>query len=207
MKTREWLARQKKDQFVKRASKQGFVSRSAFKLIEIEKKCNLIKGSKSILELGSSPGGWSQVIMNCNSNRNLVFISIDKINLKINESSKFYFINGDFNDPKTLNKIKEKYNKKFDLILSDMAPNTIGHTSTDHLRIMRMANDVYNFGFDLLNNNGNMVIKIWQGAEEKDFIKKIKCNFNRIQRFKPDASRSESSEIYLLLLKFNKKNL
>ena len=130
MKTKEWHNRKSKDVYIKKASKLGFVSRSAFKLIEIEKKYKLIKLSKYILELGSSPGGWTQVISNAKTNQDYSLICIDKNDLEISTNKNIFFIKAKFsNNVDTINKIKKLYKKKFDLILSDMSPNTTGHST------------------------------------------------------------------------------
>ena len=139
MKTKEWHRRQNKDLYVKKALKEGFVSRSAYKLIEIENKYKILKSSNSILELGSSPGGWTQVIMKIKEKDDYKLISIDKLDLNISLTNRIIFIKGDFVDENIHKKIQNNYINKFNLILSDMSPNTIGHSNTDHLRIIEMS--------------------------------------------------------------------
>ena len=134
MKSKNWINRQKNDQFVIKSKQKGFLSRSAFKLIEIETKFNFIKYSKKIIDLGAAPGGWCQVIFQFNPNANVT--AVDSLNLK------FFHSNIDF-IKKDFTKIDFKYlNKKYDLILSDLAPNTTGHQSTDHLRLSNIVNNV-----------------------------------------------------------------
>ena len=134
MKSKNWVYRQKNDQFVKKAKQLGYVNRAAFKLEEIEQKYKIIENSKEILELGSSPGGWTQVILNYNTKSNI--ICFDLLDMKMNNQNiTFYkedFLKYDFTYLKS----------KFDLVLSDVAPNTTGHQSTDHLRISQLIYEV-----------------------------------------------------------------
>ena len=194
MKSKNWINRQKKDQFVIKSKQKGFLSRSAFKLIEIETKFNFIKNSKNIIDLGAAPGGWCQVIFQFNQSANVT--AIDSLNLKFLHSN-IDFIKNDFT------KIDFKYlNKKYDLILSDLAPNTTGHQSTDHLRISNLVNKVIeNLNF-IANLDSNFVIKIWKGSEESSIIKLLKQKYKKVSYFKPESSRKESSEIYIVGQKF-----
>ena len=157
MKSREWINRQNKDIYVKKASKLNFVSRSAFKLLEIEKRFSVIKESKNILELGSSPGGWIQSIINIKSDKKFNLICVDIKDLKIKNDSKFNFIKIDFLNPNFENIIKKENQEKFDIILSDMAPNTIGHANTDHLRIIELSKNVIDFSIKFLNKKGFLI--------------------------------------------------
>jgi len=194
MKSKQWLNRQKKDSFVIKAKQEGYLSRAAFKLIEIENKFKLINNSKNILELGSSPGSWSQVIMKINSKA--IITAIDIIEMKFNHSNiKFYkndFLNIDF----------KVFNKKYDLILSDIAPNTTGHKSTDHLRICSYIHDIIDILDLIANRNSSFVTKIWKGTEENSIINKLKNKYNQVSYFKPKSSRKDSSEIFIVAQNF-----
>ena len=194
MKSKTWVLRQKNDQFVKKAKQIGYINRAAFKLEEIEKKYNLIKNSKNVFEFGPSPGGWTQVILN--SNKNIKITSIDLLDLKINHKKITFFKENflTFN----FNNLKENY----DLVLSDIAPNTTGHKSTDHLRISQLIYEIINKLNILLNPNGSFVCKIWKGEEEKEIIKKLKILFEDVDYFKPKSSRKESSEIFVVARNF-----
>ena len=203
MKSKQWYNRKSKDIYIKKASKLGFVSRSAFKIIEIEKKFKLIKSSNAIIELGSSPGGWTQVIIDLKINYDYKFVCIDKNDLEINLKDNFLFIKEDFNNIEEISlKIRNYYNKNFNLILSDMSPNTIGHSQTDHLRIIQLAKDVVDFSSNFLAEHGNIILKIFQGSSEHDLLKKLKEKFLSIKYFKPNSSRKDSSEIYLICLDY-----
>ena len=196
MKSKDWLNRNKRDFYVKKAKKQGYLSRAAYKLIEIENKFHIITNSNNILELGAAPGGWSQVALEINPK--IEITAIDVLDLKINHPQiNFYkddFLNFDYSK-------KEKY---YDLILSDIAPNTTGHQSTDHLRIATMLFDIIELLDKVLTNNGSFITKIWKGSEEKEVINKLKKKFKFVSYFKPDSSRKDSSEIFIIAREFIK---
>ena len=190
MKSKDWLNRQKKDFYVKKARKQGYLSRAAYKLIEIDNKFNILKQSDMIFEFGAAPGGWSQVSLEINPK--LQITAIDLLELKINHPQiKFY--REDF-----LKFNYDKIEKSFDLVLSDIAPNTTGHQSTDHLRLSSMIFDIIDILDHLLITGGVFVTKIWKGSEEKELIKILKNKFNDVSYFKPDSSRKDSVEIFII---------
>jgi len=194
MKSKQWLNRQKKDPFVLKAKQEGFLSRAAYKLIEIEEKFKLINNSNNIFEFGSSPGGWSQVIIQLNSKA--IITAIDLIEMKFHHSNiEFYkndFIDIDF----------KTFKKKYDLILSDIAPNTTGHKSTDHLRLCSYIYDIIDILDIIANKNSSFITKIWKGSEEKVIIKKLKNMYKQVSYFKPRSSRKDSSEIFIVAKKF-----
>ena len=190
MKSKNWVNRQKNDQFVKKAKQLGYINRAAFKLEEIEQKYKIIEHSREILELGSSPGGWTQVILNYNSKTNIT--CFDLLDMKMN-NKRLAFYREDF----------LKYNftnlkNKFDLVLSDVAPNTTGHQSTDHLRISQLIYEVIDRLEIILKKQGSFIFKIWKGEEEKEIIKMLKKIFDKVEYFKPKSSRQESSEIFII---------
>ena len=190
MKSKNWVNRQKNDQFVKKAKQLGYINRAAFKLEEIEQKYKIIEHSREILELGSSPGGWTQVILNYNRKTNIT--CVDLLDMKIN-NQRISFFKEDF----------LKYNftnlkNKFDLVLSDVAPNTTGHQSTDHLRISQLIYEVIERLEIILKKQGSFIFKIWKGDEEKEIIKILKKIFDKVEYFKPKSSRQESSEIFII---------
>ena len=190
MKSKNWVNRQKNDQFVKKAKQLGYINRAAFKLEEIEQKYKIIENSKEILELGSSPGGWTQVILNYNSKTNIT--CFDLLDMKMN-NKRITFYREDFLKYNFIN-----LKNKFDLVLSDVAPNTTGHQSTDHLRISQLIYDVIDRLEIILKNQGSFIFKIWKGEEEKEIIKILKKKFDKVEYFKPKSSRQESSEIFIL---------
>ena len=190
MKSKNWINRQKNDQFVKKAKQLGYINRAAFKLEEIEHKYKIIKNSKQILELGSSPGGWTQVVLNYNTKTKITCFDI--LDMKLNNKNiTFYredFLKYDFTNLKN----------KFDLVLSDVAPNTTGHQSTDHLKISQIIYNIIERLEIILEGKGSFIFKIWKGEEEKEIIKKLKNIFDKVEYFKPKSSRQESSEIFIV---------
>ena len=196
MKSKDWLNRNKRDFYVKKAKKQGYLSRAAYKLIEIENKFHFIANSKKILELGAAPGGWSQVALEINPK--IEITAIDILDLKINHPQiNFYkddFLSFDYSK-------KENY---YDLILSDIAPNTTGHQSTDHLRIATMIFDIIELLEKVLVTDGSFITKIWKGSEEKEMINILKKKFKLVSYFKPDSSRKDSAEIFIIAREFIK---
>ena len=190
MKSKTWIYRQKKDQFVKKAKELGYLNRAAFKLEEIENKYKIIENSKQILELGSSPGGWTQVILNYNPKTNIT--CFDLLEMKFNNQN-ITFYKEDFFKYEFINT-----KNKFDLVLSDVAPNTTGHQSTDHLKISQLIYEIIDRLEIILKNKGSFIFKIWKGEEEKEIIKKLKKVFDKVEYFKPKSSRQESSEIFIV---------
>ncbi len=194
MKSKDWLNRQKNDFYVKKARKHGYLSRAAYKLIEIDKKFNILKDTNMLFEFGAAPGGWSQVALEINPR--IQITAIDLLELKINHPQiTFYkedFLKFNFN----------KIEKNFDLILSDIAPNTTGHKSTDHLRLSSMLFDIIDTLDQVMIKGGVFVTKIWKGSEEREIIKILEKKFDRLSYFKPDSSRKDSVEIFIIAKKF-----
>jgi len=203
-----WLFRHINDPFVKAAKTDGFVSRAAYKLIEKADKYNIFSNVSSVLDVGAAPGSWMQVAWSvlCNK-KDALLVGIDISEIALAEkflmpmSRKPVFIHGDFTLLETQSKIAE-YIDKFDLIISDMAPNATGSNSTDHLVIIKLVNSVIDFAERSMNIGGNLVLKLWHGAEENDIIMRLKSCFKKVMLFKPKASRSGSSEIYVISLNF-----
>ena len=194
MKSKDWLNRQKNDFYVKKARKHGYLSRAAYKLIEIDKKFNILKETKTLFEFGAAPGGWSQVALEINPK--IQITAIDLLELKINHP-QITFYKEDF-----LQFNFDKLKKNFDLILSDIAPNTTGHKSTDHLRLSSMLFDIIDTLDQVMIKGGVFVTKIWKGSEEREMINILKKKFNEVSYFKPDSSRKDSVEIFIIAKKF-----
>ena len=194
MKSKEWLDRQNRDFYVKKAKKIGYVSRSAYKILEIEKKFKLINNSKNILELGSAPGGWSQVVFELKDT--VKMYAFDLIDMKFNHPN-MKFIKENF-----LTYDYSKIPHKFDLILSDIAPNTTGHQTTDHLRMSSIIEDIISVLDLIALPSSSFVFKIWKGSEEIDIINKLKKKYKKVSYFKPQSSRTKSSEIFIVAQKF-----
>ena len=194
MKSKDWVNRQKKDIFVNKAKNEGYVSRSAYKIIEIDKKYKLLNNAKNILELGSAPGGWSQATLQINPK--VKICGFDLLDMKYSNQN-FNFYKEDF-----LSYNYEKFPHKFDLILSDIAPNTTGHQSTDHLRIAGMIESIICVLDQVAKFDSSFVFKLWKGREESLIINNLKEKYKKISYFKPKSSRSESSEIFIVAQKY-----
>ncbi|MFZ9475761.1 MAG: RlmE family RNA methyltransferase [Candidatus Fonsibacter ubiquis] len=193
--SKNWITRQFNDPYTKLAKQKGYRSRSAFKLIEINNKFKFLKNNLNILDLGSAPGGWSQVCADINKNgKNL---SIDILNMEIIDNIFFY--KKDFNDSDFLDFINDFFKQnKVDIVLSDMAVNTTGNKDLDAIKTNAIALDVVNLSKLILKTKSALLVKIFSGKDENILIKNAKELFKDIERIKPDSSRKESREMYLL---------
>ena len=193
--SKNWIARQFSDPYTKLAKQKGYRSRSAFKLIEINDKFKFLKNNLNILDLGSAPGGWSQVCAEINKNgKNL---SIDILNMET--INNIFFYKKDFNDSDFLDFINDFFKQnKVDIVLSDMAVNTTGNKDLDAIKTNAIALDVVNLSKLILKKKSTLLVKIFSGKDENILIKNAKELFKDIERIKPDSSRKESREMYLL---------
>jgi 23S rRNA (uridine2552-2'-O)-methyltransferase len=187
-----WLNRNANDKYQIQAKELGYLSRAAFKLIEIDKKFKIIT-SGPVLDIGAAPGSWIQVLLKKGITE---ITAIDLQDLKIPFQKNILFLQGDFLQ------MKHNISKKFSLILSDMAPNSSGNQTIDHLRLINLLYAVLDFSINNLNYNGNLIVKVLQGAESQNLAMQFKRYFSKVVWFKPNASHSNSSEIYLLGLGF-----
>lgn len=188
-----WLARQLNDPYVAAARAQGFRSRAAFKLMELDDRFKLITKHSRVLDLGAAPGGWTQVALQRGAGQ---VVGIDL--LPMEGLAGAMLIQGDFDDPAMPARLKELMGGPADLVLSDMAPNTTGHAATDHIRIMGLAELAMHFAFEVLAPGGAFVAKVFQGGSEKDMLVPLKKAFRTVKHAKPPASRKESSELYVV---------
>ncbi|MGH7155448.1 MAG: RlmE family RNA methyltransferase [Acetobacteraceae bacterium] len=191
--SQRWLARQLNDPYVRAAQEQGWRSRAAFKLIELDSRFGLIRPGGRVVDLGAAPGGWTQVAVHAGA---AVVIGVDL--LPVDTIAGATVIQGDFTDPAVQARVAEGLGGKADLVLSDMAPNTTGHAATDHLRITALADAALEFALDVLAEGGGFVAKVFQGGSERDLIARLKQNFASVRHAKPPASRKESSELYVV---------
>jgi 23S rRNA (uridine2552-2'-O)-methyltransferase len=190
-----WISRQNNDFYVKEAKVKGYRSRSAFKLIEINEKFKFLKNNLNILDLGSVPGGWSQVCAKINKNGKNLSIDI----LDMDKVDNIFFYKKDFNDPDFFEFINEFFDhNKIDIVLSDMAVNTTGNKDLDAIKTNSTALDVVNLSKLILKPKSSLLVKIFSGMDENILIKNAKNLFKNIERIKPDSSRKESREMYLL---------
>ena len=171
-KSRTWVIKQHRDQFFKKAKVLGYRSRAAFKLIELNKKFNFIKKNSNLLDIGSTPGGWSQVASKIITNGKILSVDLQPME----KIENVLFLNNNFSDKKTQDEILKIFNDKIDIIISDMAENTTGNKTIDSIRTNGLCSDVINFSLKILNNKGSLVCKIFMGEdflEVKSLAKKI----------------------------------
>lgn len=192
-----WLSRQLNDPYVAAAQAQGWRSRAAFKLIELDDKYSLLKPGMKVVDLGAAPGGWSQVAVKRGAGR---VVGVDL--LAIDPVAGAELLMGDFNDPEMPATLSAMLGGPADLVLSDMAPNTTGHTATDHLRIIGLAELALDFAIKILAPGGAFVAKVFQGGSEGNMLVPLKMCFTTVRHAKPPASRKGSSELYVVAMGF-----
>ena len=192
-----WLARQLNDPYVAEARKQGWRSRAAFKLLELDDKFGLIRKGARVVDLGAAPGGWTQVAVKRGAASVLALdlLPIDPIHGAV-------VLQGDFSDAAMPERLVAELGGAADLVLSDMAPNTTGHGATDHIRIVALAEMALDFAIQVLAPGGAFVAKVFQGGSEKAILDVLKRNFASVKHAKPPASRKESSELYVVAMGF-----
>jgi len=194
-----WLARQLNDPYVVRAKREGFRSRAAFKLIEIDDKARLLKKGGRVIDLGAAPGGWSQVAaVRVGAQGRVVAIDV----LPMDAIAGVNFAQLDFLDAAAPAKIKAMLGGPADVVLSDMAANATGHAKTDHLKIMALVEAAADFAREVLAPGGTFLAKVLQGGTEAALLAGLKRDFKNVKHVKPAASRSDSAELYLLATGF-----
>ncbi len=187
-----WLKRQLNDPYVQEAKKLGYRGRAAFKIKEIDEKLGLFKKGMKIVDLGSAPGGWSQIA----SEKKCRVVATDL--LEMDEVPMVDFIQMDFMDNDAPDKLKAMLDGKADVVMSDMAPNTIGHKQTDHIRIMAVVEAAHLFATEVLKPEGIFIAKVFQGGAQNEMVALLKKDFKTVKHIKPKASRKESSEQYVI---------
>jgi 23S rRNA (uridine2552-2'-O)-methyltransferase len=193
-----WLDRQLNDPYVARARREGFRSRAAFKLIEIDDKHRLLRLGASVIDLGAAPGGWSQVAakrVGAAEGRGRV-AALDLLDM--GPIAGVDFVQLDFLDPSAPDRIKALLGGSVDIVLSDMAANATGHRPTDHLKIMALAEAAAEIARDVLKPGGAFLCKVLQGGTETALLAQLKKDFADVKHVKPAASRADSAELYLL---------
>ena len=192
-KSNSWKIKQHRDQFFKKSKTLGYRSRASFKLIEINKKYKFLKKNTNLLDLGSCPGGWSQVASQIITNGRIM--SIDLKDIEPIKDVKF--LQGDIFDKKTKNEVIKYFNKNLDVIISDMAADTTGSKSLDSIRTNQLCSEVINFSKDTLKPKGVLVSKLFMGEDFIEVKNLAKSLFKKVNFFKPESSRRESKETYL----------
>jgi len=195
-----WLDRQLNDPFVARAKAEGYRSRAAYKLIELDDKFGLLQRGARVVDLGCAPGGWLQVAVRRGAS---TVVGIDYLNVPAVPGSDI--LEMDFLDPDAPAQLKAALDGPASVVLSDMAAPTTGHRATDHLRVVALAEAALDFAMDVLAPGGSFACKVFAGGAENDLLTRLKQNFASVRHAKPKASRSESSEKYVVASGFRRK--
>lgn len=193
-----WLERQLNDPYVKRAHLEGWRARAAFKLTELDERFHLLAGVDRVVDLGVAPGSWSQIVLKRRPKVKLIGIDL----LEIEPLVGLEFIQGDFLEEGMDDKLIALLGGQADLVLSDMAANTVGHPPTDHLRTMALVEAAAHFATRILRPGGTFVAKVLGGGAEGQLVAELKRRFENVRHAKPPASRKESSETYLVATGF-----
>ena len=189
-----WLERQLNDPYVRQAKAEGYRSRAAYKLLELDERFGFLKGAKAVVDLGIAPGGWSQVVRRRVAQGNVVGIDL----LPTDPIEGVTILQMDFMDDAAPDRLKEALGSEADLVLSDMAANTVGHQQTDHLRTMALVEAGLQFATEVLKPGGAYVAKVLAGGADNQLVAEMKRHFTSVKHAKPPASRKDSSEWYVV---------
>lgn len=189
-----WLERQLNDPYVRKAKSEGYRSRAAYKLIELDERFVLVRKARRVVDLGIAPGGWAQVVRKLSPSATIVGIDL----LPVDPIDGVTIFQLDFTDQRAPGLLTDALDGAPDLILSDMAANTVGHTQTDHLRTMGLVEEAAAFAYDVLCPGGAFVAKVLAGGADSTLVAELKRNFTSVKHAKPPASRKDSSEWYVV---------
>ena len=190
-----WLERQLNDPYVKKAKAEGYRSRAAYKLLELDERFGLLKGVKAVVDLGIAPGGWSQVVRRRSPAANIAGIDL----LPTDPIDGVAILEMDFMDDMAPSRLREAIGTdEVDLVMSDMAANTVGHPQTDHLRTMTLVEAGMEFATQVLRPGGAYVAKVLAGGADNKLVAELKRHFTTVKHAKPPASRKDSSEWYVV---------
>ena len=189
-----WLERQLNDPYVKRAKAENYRSRAAYKLLELDERFGLLKDVTAVVDLGIAPGGWSQVVRRKLPKASIVGIDL----LPTDPIEGVTILEMDFMDDDAPDRLKEALGGPADLVLSDMAANTVGHQQTDHLRTMTLVEAGLEFAREVLRPGGVYVAKVLAGGADSELVAELKRSFSTVKHAKPPASRKDSSEWYVV---------
>jgi 23S rRNA (uridine2552-2'-O)-methyltransferase len=190
----KWIERQLADPYVRKARAEGYRSRAAYKLIELDERFKFLAGARRVIDLGVAPGGWTQVVRKAAPQA--VVVGIDFLEMDPIEGAIILHL--DFMDESAPDRLKEALGGAADLVLSDMAANTVGHPQTDHLRTMGLVEAALEFAGDVLRPGGAFVAKVLAGGADNDLVAQLKRRFTTVKHAKPPASRKGSSEWYVV---------
>ena len=198
-----WRARQLNDPYVAEAKRKGYRSRAAFKLVEIDERYPILKFGQRVVDLGAAPGGWSQVVakrIGAEKEGGGTLVAIDLLEMEPVPGATVLQL--DFLDPQAPDILKQHLGGQADLVLSDMAANTTGHRATDHLRIIALCEVALDFACEVLAPGGGFLAKVFQGGTENELLALLKKSFRSVRHVKPNASRADSAETYVLATGF-----
>ena len=198
----KWLERQLNDPYVRRARAEGYRSRAAYKLIELDERFGLLKGARRVVDLGIAPGGWSQVVRQRVPEGVVAGIDL----LPCDPIDGVHILQLDFMDDSAPGLLEEALGGAADLVLSDMAANTVGHPQTDHLRTMALVEAAAQFAGEVLRPGGAFVAKVLAGGADHGMVAELKRMFATVKHAKPPASRKGSSEWYVVAQGFKARS-
>jgi 23S rRNA (uridine2552-2'-O)-methyltransferase len=197
----EWLRQRRKDQFHRLAKEKGYRSRASFKLLQIVKRHRFLKRGDHVLDLGAAPGGWLQAARQVVGERGYV-LGVDEEPIAPLDEENIVTLAADVTQADVLEQIQTKQKREFDAVISDLSPNISGAWNLDHARQIELARSALKIARSLLKPSGNMLVKVFQGSELKEFQLDMRSSFQALRIVKPPASRPESAELYLLGLGF-----
>lgn len=196
----DWIVRQLNDPYVSAAQEMGYRSRAAFKLLQMDEKHKILRKGQKILDLGAAPGGWTQIAVERSGPDNVIGIDL----LEMEPVNGAVILQGDMRTDESLNRILDLSKGGIDVVLSDMAPNSSGDASTDHLRVIALAEIALDVAVRVLRPGGWFVCKFWQGGAEGELRQTLHKHFAKVRYMKPGSSRKESAEMFLLAEGFRK---
>lgn len=198
--SQQWLARQRKDEFVQKAKAEGYRSRAAYKLLELQDKYKIIKQGDVVVDIGAAPGGWSQIAAKLAGNKGYV-LAIDI--LPIEQIENVDIIKGDFTEESVYQELLHRLdNRKVNVVISDIAPNLSGIRSSDQAKAMYLSELALDFAISVLAPKGKLVVKVFQGEGFDNYLIEVKRHFSKVMVRKPKSSRSESREVYIIASDF-----
>ncbi len=195
--SKNWISKQRRDTYVRQSRIDGYRARSAYKLMEINKKFKIFKGGMIIIDIGAAPGSWSQYASKVSKNSTIISIDLKKIEQIKNTIQ----ICGDFTDPEIQILIKKKLEKKANVVMSDMAVNTTGIKNIDSIQTGELCKEAMTFSKDVIEENGSFVSKIFMGGSFNEIVALGKKIFREVNVFKPQSSRKESKESFIICKK------
>lgn len=186
----------RKDRFYNKAKQEGYKSRAAYKLKEINDKHKIISKNDYVLDAGAAPGGWSQILLEIVGKGGRI-VGVDLLDVEGISGNNFTFIKGDLFEEDTLEKILN-ISGSYDVVVSDAAPNTSGQKFADHANSIELVKNIYDFSRKVLKNNGNFIAKLFDGEDTKNFVDELKKSFKKVSIYRPKSTRKNSFEIYLI---------